>query len=113
MKSVKSILPVGMLALGLMCALPVLSSAEMMEDKGMMKDSATAMKDTMAEPAIGGFCPIALHEGHAMKGSSDFVTTYEGKKYMFVNAQAQKMFLENPEEYTKDAEMKFQAIMKK
>lgn len=105
MKSVKSIVPVGMLVLGLMCASPVLSSAEMMEDK--------AMEDMNVNPAIDGFCPIALHEGTLMKGKSEFVAIYKEKKYMFVNAQAKAMFLENPQEYTKDAEMKYQDIMKK
>ena len=107
MKNVKSILPVGMLFFGLMCAVPALSNASEMNDPTM------AMEDANAQPAIGGFCPIALHEGSLMKGNSDFAATYQGKKYLFVNAEAKKMFMENPEEYTKDAEIKYQDIMKK
>lgn len=105
MRRVKSVLSASMLALGLVCSLPVLSTAELMEDK--------AMEDMNVNPAIDGFCPIALHEGALMKGNSEFVAIYKEKKYMFVNAQAKAMFLENPEEYTKDAEMKYQDIIKK
>ena len=68
MKNVKSVLSVSMVALGLVCSLPVLSTAELMEDK--------AMEDMNVNPAIDGFCPIALHEGALMKGNSEFVAIY-------------------------------------
>ena len=113
MNRFKTIFPVSLLALGLMGVLPLLSRADMMENKGMMKDSAMMMNNMKTETAIDGFCPVCLVHGMKMKGSDDYVTTYNGTKYMFSALEMQKEFVENPEEYSKDLDMKYQQMMKK
>lgn len=44
-------------------------------------------------PAIGGYCPVAhVAVGKAIKGDLKFASTFEGHKYLFVNADAKQMF---------------------
>ena len=104
-------------ALGVMCLSPVLSHAQMMKGESMMHDKMMTMdnmKQEMDAPtAIGGFCPVCLIHGMSMKGNTNYITTYKGKKYMFPGFEQQKAFIDNPEEYTKDIEMKYKQMMKK
>ncbi len=97
MNSVKK-LAVVLLAFGLMCAAPVMSKAG--EMKGMMNDG---MKVVVGND---GFCPVCSIHGKMSKGTEDFVTVYEGKKYMFADMSHQKAFLDNPQEFIKGLGMK-------
>lgn len=87
--------------------------AEMMKDnmKMEMNMAKDGMMDTMNAPtAIGGFCPVCLIHGKMMKGSDQFTTLYNGKVYKFPSIEQQKMFVNDPEGYTKDIEMKYQQM---
>lgn len=90
-------------------------AADMMKDSGMMKDDAMMADNGMMKTneAIGGFCPVCVIHGKMMKGSDNFVTLYQGKIYKFPGIEQQKMFLEDPQAYTKDLEMKYKALMNK
>ena len=85
---------------------PAISRAD-----NMMMDNTKS--DSKAEVAISGYCPVCALHGIQTKGSDNFVTEYNGKIYKFMDFSTQKAFIESPEEYTKDLEAKFQALMKK
>jgi len=108
MKNCKSIVLLSALTLGLLSVVPAISRADMM-DKGM---GDMAMANEKAETAIKGFCPVCVIHGMVMKGSDHFVTEYKGKVYKFAGFNEQKTFIENPEEYTKDLDAKFQQLKK-
>ena len=116
MKSLKVFLTVLFIAFGIMVIVPNISRAEMMkDDKGMMMKGDNMMdegKMMKAEEAIGGYCPVCLVHGMSMKGSNNFVTEYQGKLYKFSSLEMQKEFVNNPEEYTKDIEAKYQQMQK-
>ena len=114
MKSIKILSTVTILTLGLMCALPLMSRADEMQNGGAMMQDQGMMKDSMkVQTAIDGYCPVCVIHGMMNKGTEDYVTVYNGKKYLFAGMEQQKAFLENPEEYTKDLEMKYKDIMMK
>jgi YHS domain-containing protein len=55
---------------------------------------------TAETPALGGHCPVAYVEmGKAVKGDTDISLDYEGKHYVFANADAKKMFKAEPAKY--------------
>ena len=111
MKSLKVFLTVLFIAFGIMAIVPNITRAEMMkDDKGMMmKDDDMMDGDKMMkhEEAIGGYCPVCLVHGMTMKGSNNFVTEYKEKLYKFSNIEMQKEFLNDPEKYSMEAEVKF------
>ncbi len=119
MKSLKVFLTVLLIAFGVMVIAPNISRAEMMkDDKGMMGDMkdkgmmGDIKENSKAETAISGYCPVCVIHGMPMKGSNHFITEYNGKLYKFSNIEMQKAFVNNPEEYTKGLEDKFQVIKK-
>lgn len=60
-------------------------------------DRASADSNT---PAIGGYCPVAyVAMGKAVKGDPDVSADYAGHHYLFVNANAKKMFEADPSKY--------------
>ena len=116
MKNLKMWSLSSVMTVGLLMGSPVLSHADMMKDEGM-KDKAMMMKDSAmmadhmdADVAISGYCPVCVVHGMMNKGSDHFVTEYKGKVYKFPAMEQQKAFLENPEEYTKDLDMKFKQL---
>lgn len=104
------------MVLALMCAVPAVSrAADMMDDhEKMMKKDDSMMgdmkNDSKAEVAISGFCPVCVIHGMMNKGSDNFTTEYNGKVYKFPGIEEQKAFVNNPEEFTKDVEMKFKEM---
>lgn len=108
MKNWKNVLSLLALILGVLFVVPAVSRADMM-DKGRDK---MGTESTKAETAINGFCPVCVIHGMAMKGSDHFVTEYKGKLYKFVGFKEQKMFIEDPEQYIKDLDVKFQELKK-
>jgi YHS domain-containing protein len=62
---------------------------------------------------IDGFCPVCVIKGKMMKGSDNFVTEYKGVIYKFPSMAQQKMFLDNPEEYTANLQAKYEALKSK
>jgi len=51
--------------------------------------------------ALGGYCPVAyVKMGEAVKGDEKFSSTIDGKKYLFVHADAKKMFDKSPKQFT-------------
>ncbi len=111
MKSLKVFLTVLFLVFGAMILSSNISRAEMMkEDKGMMMGDMK--ENSKVETAISGYCPVCVIHGMPMKGIDHFITEYKGKLYKFSNIEMQKAFIENPEEYTKDLEMKFEQLKK-
>lgn len=52
------------------------------------------------KPEIDGYCPVAYFlADKPLKGDSKFSSVYQGKKYLFVSADAQKEFESNPDKY--------------
>ncbi len=50
--------------------------------------------------ALKQYCPVAyIAMGKALKGDAKFVSTFKGKKYYLLNADAKKMFDADPEKY--------------
>ena len=99
-----------LIILGVVVMSPLISYADM---KGKDGQTMNSMKDNnKTKVAISGYCPVCVIHGMAMKGKDHFVTEYKGKVYKFVGFNEQKTFIENPEEYTKDLEMKFQQLKK-
>ncbi len=57
----------------------------------------------MMEPAaaLGGHCPVAyVAVNKAIKGDPRFAVKRDGHRYLFVSADAKKLFEKNPERYT-------------
>lgn len=50
--------------------------------------------------ALNQYCPVAYSAmGKAMKGDAKYVSTFKGKKYYLLNADAKKMFDADPQKY--------------
>ena len=105
MKGIKSVFVSSMLSLGLMCAVPVLSLAEMGDAGSMM-----VKQDAKATTALDGFCPVCLLNGNKIMGNPEFASVYEGKTYMFSSADTKAMFDANPAIMVKMAEVKFESM---
>lgn len=55
--------------------------------------AAFAGKSPKAAPALHGYCPVCyLDMGRAVKGDPKFSVVHEGRRYVFANAEAKKMF---------------------
>ena len=53
-----------------------------------------------AGPALGGYCPVAyVAMNQAVKGDLKFAMKHKGRRYLFVNADAMKMFKKTPEKF--------------
>ncbi|MCI0451554.1 MAG: hypothetical protein L0Z51_04070 [Candidatus Latescibacteria bacterium] len=62
--------------------------------------AATGAFADSKEPAIGGYCPVAyVAMGKAVKGDPKVSVDHEGKHYLFVSADAKKMFEADPSKY--------------
>lgn len=53
-----------------------------------------------SEPALGGYCPVAYIEvNKAVKGDAKYSVTRAGHTYLFVNADAKKLYVANPAKF--------------
>ena len=53
-----------------------------------------------SNPALGGYCPVCYFTAdQAVKGSSEYQATYEGKTYYFNSAKSVTAFNADPEKY--------------
>lgn len=110
-------LSVLVLSVVVMCAVPSFSQAEMnsmmKNDSVMNKGDMMGMDSMKEDVAVGGFCATCLIHGMKNKGSSEYKTIYNGKTYMFTSKETKMAFDENPAENAKEAQMKYDAMMKK
>ncbi len=61
---------------------------------------AVTLLVAQSAPSIGGYCPVAYAEmNQAVKGSPDHSSHHDGQHYLFVNADAKKMFDAMPAKY--------------
>jgi YHS domain-containing protein len=63
---------------------------------------ATAGVSSAAKPApaLQGYCPVAyVAMSKAVKGNPKIASTHEGRRYVFANAEAKKMFDAAPAKY--------------
>lgn len=105
MKAFKAVLSTMVVAIAVICVLPRFSQAEM--DSMMAKDSM------QEDVAVGGFCATCLIHGMKNKGSSEYKTVYNGKTYMFTSEETKMAFDANPAANSKEAQMKYDAMMNK
>lgn len=112
MKSLKNLSLRCLMVLSLFGFTPVIAHADdmMMKSDGMMKDTAMMGDNMKPQVAISGYCPVCLVHGKLNKGSDNFTTEYKGKVYKFTGIDMQKMFLKNPDKYTKDLDMKYKKL---
>ena len=117
MKKVRIVLMTVLFLLGFVVSRPLMVKAadDMMKMQGnMMMDMKGNMAD-MAKPevAVEGHCPVCMMAGMHMEGKDEFTTEYKGKVYKFESEEHKKMFLADPEKYTKDLDMKYKAMESK
>ena len=120
MKKVRIVLMVVVFLLGFVVFRPLAVKAA---DEGspMMKmdsNSTMDMKGNMAdmkksEVAVEGHCPVCMMAGAHMEGKDEFTTEYNGKVYKFESDEHKKMFLADPEKYTKDLDAKYKEMESK
>ena len=55
-------------------------------------------KPPTAEPAIGGFCPVALMSAQWVDGEPQFAVRHRGRIYWLSSQEAQEKFLRSPDE---------------
>lgn len=115
----KSVFTIGLKALALIIMVSSIASAQsqpkMMMSKKMDK-RATMKKMEMAPKmsraylnnqnvpssgiAIDGYCPVAyVAANKAIKGKPEYLSTYNGIDYLFINADAKAMFDKDPTKY--------------
>ena len=117
MKKVRIVLMVVLFLLGFVLSRPLTVKAA----EGMMNMEGNSMMDMkgnmagMAKPevAVEGHCPVCMMAGMHMEGKDEFMTEYKGKVYKFESDEHKKMFLADPEKYTKDLEMKYNEMESK
>ena len=117
MKKVKIVLMAALFLLGFVVSRPLTVKAA---DEGspMMKMEPMGMKGGMAdmkkpEVAVEGHCPVCMMAGMHMEGKDEFMTEYKGKVYKFESDEHKKMFLADPEKYTKDLDAKYKEMESK
>ena len=69
----------------------------------LVASASTLSAQSKAEPAIGGYCPVAYIQANmAAKGDPKFtsVSSVDGQTYQLSNAMAKDMFDKMPEKFT-------------
>ncbi len=64
-------------------------------------------------PQYGGYCAYGVTKGTLVKIEPDQFTVRDGKLYLNYDADVQAKWLKDPAGYIKDADAKFQALLKK
>ena len=63
-------------------------------------NAQTKSRSQKKTDALEQYCPVAYAAmGKAVKGDAKYTSTYQGKKYYLLNADAKKMFDADPEKY--------------
>ena len=64
-------------------------------------------------PQYGGYCAYGVTQGSLIKVEPEQFTLRDGKLYLNYDADVQSKWLKDPAGYIKDADAKFQALLKK
>jgi YHS domain-containing protein len=64
-------------------------------------------------PQYGGYCAYGVTQGSLIKVEPDQFTVRDGKLYLNYDAGVQSKWLKDPAGYIKDADTKFQVLLKK
>ena len=64
-------------------------------------------------PQYGGYCAYGVTQGNLVKVEPEQFTVRDGKLYLNYDADVQAKWLKDPAGYIKDADAKFQALLKK
>ena len=64
-------------------------------------------------PQYGGYCAYGVTQGYLVKVEPDQFTLRDGKLYLNYDADVQAKWLKDPAAYIKDADAKFQALLKR
>ena len=64
-------------------------------------------------PQYGGYCAYGVTQGNLVKVEPEQFTVRDGKLYLNFDADVQAKWLKDPAGYIKDADAKFQALLKK
>ena len=64
-------------------------------------------------PQYGGYCAYGITQGSLVKVEPEQFTLRDGKLYLNYDADVQSKWLKDPAGYIKDADAKFQALLKK
>jgi len=64
-------------------------------------------------PQYGGYCAYGVTQGALVKVEPEQFTVRDGKLYLNYDADVQAKWLKDPAGYIKDADAKFQALLKK
>jgi len=64
-------------------------------------------------PQYGGYCAYGVTQGSLVKVEPEQFTVRDGKLYLNFDADVQAKWLKDPAGYIKDADAKFQALLKK
>lgn len=114
MKKVRIILIAALFLLGLVISRPLTVKAQegspMMNMENNSADTADVKK---AELAIDGNCPVCMMAGMSMQGKDEFMAEYNGNVYKFESEEHKKMFLDDPEKYSKDLDAKYKEMESK
>ena len=64
-------------------------------------------------PQYGGYCAYGVTQGNLVKVEPEQFTLRDGKLYLNYDADVQAKWLKDPAGYIKDADAKFQGLLKK
>ena len=64
-------------------------------------------------PQYGGYCAYGVTRGYLVKVEPDQFTVRDGKLYLNFDADVQSTWLKDPAGFIKDADIKYQALLKK
>ena len=64
-------------------------------------------------PQYGGYCAYGVTRGYLVKVEPDQFTVRDGKLYLNFDADVQTTWLKDPAGYIKDADSKYQALLRK
>jgi YHS domain-containing protein len=63
-------------------------------------------------PQYGGYCAYGVAQGHLVKVEPDQFSVIDGKLYLNFDADVQALFRKDPAGYIRQADSKFQALLK-
>ena len=62
-------------------------------------------------PRFGGYCAYAVSQGSTASGNPLFWTIYEGRLYLNLDENTQKIWLDNRDEFIEQAEQNWPAVL--
>ena len=63
-------------------------------------------------PQYGGYCAYGVAQGYLVKVEPEQFTVREGKLYLNYDADVQSKWLKDPEGFNREADKKFEALLK-